>query len=60
MYEREVKDLVFQSLKASEHFQPIFSADQDQTIPLDIEFKVDDLDSGQRQIYLKQVRPFIQ
>ncbi len=56
----EIKELVYQSLKAVEHFAPVFAGEDQIAKPLDIEFKVDDLDTGSRSVYLKQVRPFIQ
>lgn len=58
MSQDEIKDLVFQSLKAQQHFQPIFGSDE-VFMPLDLEFKVDSQETGQRQVYLKQARPFI-
>lgn len=58
MSDAEIKDLVYQSLKADAHFKGIFGRD-DPDFALDIEFKVDDKDTGMRQVYLKQGRPYI-
>lgn len=58
MTEDEVKDLVFQSLKAREHFRPLLG-DNKKDFALDLEFKVDSQDTGSRQVYIKQARPYI-
>lgn len=58
MSDDEIKDLVFQSLKAREHFRPILGSNKPE-FSLDLEFKVDSEDTGGRQVYLKQSRPFI-
>lgn len=58
MTEEEVKDLVYQSLKAEAHFKPLLGAEKSD-FALDIEFKVDQEDKGVRQVYLKQARPYI-
>lgn len=57
MRDEEIKDLAYQSLKAERHFKPLLGADDDD-FALDLEFKVDD-DTGMRQVYLKQARPYI-
>lgn len=54
----EIKDLVYQSLKAEAHFGPTLDP-QNKNFSLDLEFKVDAEDTGKRQIYLKQARPYI-
>lgn len=59
LLEEEVRDLVYQSLKAVEHFRPLLAVNKD-TFSLDIEFKVDAEDTDARQVYLKQARPFIE
>lgn len=58
MSDAEIKDLVFQSLKAELHFQALFGRN-DPDFALDLEFKVDSEDTGVRQVYLKQARPYI-
>jgi pyruvate, water dikinase len=58
MFDNEIKDIVFQSLKAVEHFKPIFS-NGTEDFALDLEFKVDQEDNNSRQVYLKQARPYI-
>lgn len=58
MTEAEIKDLVQQTLKAQAHFGPVLDA-QNQNFALDLEFKVDAEDTGIRQVYLKQARPYI-
>jgi len=58
MSDSEIRDLVYQSLKADAHFKNIFGKD-DPEFSLDIEFKVDAEDTGSRQVYLKQARPYI-
>jgi phosphoenolpyruvate synthase/pyruvate phosphate dikinase len=57
MSDDEIKDLVFQVMKAEGHFKPLLGADKDD-FSLDLEFKVD-AGSGQRQVYLKQARPYL-
>lgn len=58
MFDAEIKDLVYQSLKAEAHFKPLLGADNPE-FSLDLEFKVDDEETAERQVYLKQARPFI-
>jgi hypothetical protein len=58
MTESEVKDLAFLSLKGTEHFKPLLGK-ENVGFSLDMEFKVDSEDSGQRQVYIKQARPYI-
>ncbi len=58
MSDENIKDLVYQSLKAEAHFKPIFGQNNN-AFALDIEFKVDSEDTGSPQIYLKQARPYI-
>jgi hypothetical protein len=58
MLDEEIKDLAFQVLKAEAHFKPILGRDNDD-FALDLEFKVDAEDTGSRQVYLKQARPYI-
>lgn len=54
----EIKDLVQQVLKAQAHFGPVLDA-ENPNFSLDLEFKVDAEDSGARQVYIKQARPYI-
>lgn len=54
----EIKDLVYQSLKAEAHFGPVLDP-ENKNFSLDLEFKVDAEDTGKRQVYLKQARPYI-
>ncbi|HRO68329.1 MAG TPA: PEP/pyruvate-binding domain-containing protein [Pseudobdellovibrionaceae bacterium] len=54
----EIKDLTFQSLKAQRHLKPILDPENEK-FSLDLEFKVDSGDTGSRQVYLKQARPYI-
>jgi pyruvate, water dikinase len=56
--EGEIKDLAFQCLKAKNHLGPILDA-SNESFALDLEFKVDSQETGRRQIYLKQARPYI-
>ncbi len=58
MTTEELKDLVYQSLKAEAHFGPTLDP-QNKNFSLDLEFKVDAEDTGKRQVYLKQARPYI-
>lgn len=58
MTEAEVKDLAALALKATVHFKPLLGRDK-ADFSLDMEFKVDSEDNGQRQVYLKQARPYI-
>lgn len=59
MSDDEAKDLVFQSLKAVDHFRPLLGDQNPDHFSLDIEFKVDKTDTNARQVYLKQSRPYI-
>lgn len=54
----EIKDLTFQSLKAQQHLKPVLDPENEK-FSLDLEFKVDSGDTGSRQVYLKQARPYI-
>lgn len=56
MNEEEIKDLVYQSLKAEAHFRTLQGKED---LVLDLEFKVDAEDTGSRQVYIKQARPYI-
>jgi hypothetical protein len=58
MTEAEAKDLAAQVLKAQNHFKPLLGKDKTD-FALDLEFKIDSQDTGQRQVYLKQARPYI-
>jgi hypothetical protein len=58
MSDAEIKDLVFQALRGEAHFKGIFGRDNND-FALDLEFKVDDKETGNRQVYLKQARPYI-
>jgi hypothetical protein len=54
----EARDLALQSLKAEAHFKPVLDP-ENENFSLDLEFKVDSEDTGARQVYLKQARPYI-
>jgi hypothetical protein len=58
MTDAEIKDLAYQVMKAHLHFKPLLGADK-ADFALDMEFKVDSEDTGARQVYLKQARPYI-
>ena len=58
MSDDELKDLALQCLKAREHLKPLLDAGND-SFSLDLEFKVDSKETGTRQVYLKQARPYI-
>ena len=58
MLDEEILDLAYQTLKAEAHFKPILGQDTD-NFALDLEFKVDSEDTGKRQVYIKQARPYI-
>ncbi|RYZ66916.1 MAG: hypothetical protein EOP09_11910, partial [Proteobacteria bacterium] len=54
----EIQDLTFQVLKAHERMQPLLDKNNP-VFSLDLEFKVDSAETGARQVYLKQARPYI-
>lgn len=54
----EIIELTYQSLKATNHFQPLLGA-SDEKFALDLEFKVSKDTNKVRQVYLKQARPYI-
>jgi len=56
MSEDEIKDLVALSLQAEAHFRKF---QNNANLALDLEFKVDSEDTGKRQVYIKQARPYI-
>lgn len=59
MTDTEIKDLISMALKAQEHFR----AGRGKGSPnfaLDLEFKVDMEDTGTRQLYFEQARPYIE
>jgi pyruvate, water dikinase len=58
MTNEEIKDLTYQVMKAHLHFGPMLDPNN-KDFSLDLEFKVDSEDTGKRQIYLKQARPYI-
>ncbi|MCB0412067.1 MAG: hypothetical protein KDD22_06040, partial [Bdellovibrionales bacterium] len=58
MTDDEIKDLVYQALKAEEHFHPLLGKDTE-SFALDMEFKVDRNNDNVRQVFLKQARPYI-
>lgn len=58
MSEDEAKDLAQLVKKAEAHFKPLLGKDNP-NFSVDIEFKVDHEDTGKRQVYLKQSRPYI-
>lgn len=58
MTDAEIKDLVLQVLKARAELQDVLSKDRPE-FTLDLEFKVDSEDTGARQVYIKQARPYL-
>jgi hypothetical protein len=58
MTEGQLRDLVYQSLRATAHFRRLFGRDRPD-FSLDLEFKVDAYDTGKSAVYLKQARPYI-
>ncbi len=58
MSEAEVKDLTRLVLMAHARFKDLYGA-QNSEFSLDLEFKVDFNETGARQVYLKQARPYI-
>ncbi len=56
MTDAQIKDLVYQSLKAEAHFRGILANPE---LTLDLEFKVDSEDTGTPQVYIKQARPYL-
>lgn len=54
----EIKELAYQCLKAEAHFRPILG-NNDPNFALDLEFKVMKDFNEERQVYLKQARPYI-
>ena len=58
MSDAEIKDLAFQVMKADGHFKPLLGLNTPD-FSLDLEFKIDATDTGTRQVYLKQSRPYI-
>jgi pyruvate,water dikinase len=58
MSDKEIKELTALVLKAHSHFKPLLGRDNPE-FSLDLEFKVDAEQTGVRQVYLKQARPYI-
>lgn len=58
MTDTEIKDLVGYALKAHFHFAA-GNEKKDPAFALDLEFKIDKDDTGQREIYYEQARPYI-
>jgi hypothetical protein len=58
MSDDELKDLVYQSLKAEAALKAKIDKQQEQ-FTLDLEFKVDSEDTDARQVYIKQARPYL-
>ena len=54
----EINDLTLQVLKSHDRLQPLLDKNN-ADFSLDLEFKVDSAETGSRQIYLKQARPYI-
>ena len=59
MFDAEIKDMAYQSLKARAHFKPLLDPEND-SFHLDLEFKVDKGDTGTRAVFVKQARPYIE
>ena len=58
MTDEELRDLTWLCNKAQLHFREIMKGDDN--FALDLEFKVDEENTGQRAVYLKQARPLIE
>lgn len=58
MQDSEIVDLVYQSVKAENHFRPLLGRNKAE-FSLDLEFKVDLSPLGDRQVYIKQARPYL-
>lgn len=58
MTDEEAIDLAQLVKKAEAHFKPLLGKDK-ADFAVDVEFKVDQTDTGKRQVYLKQSRPYI-
>ncbi len=58
LMESEAKELVYLSLKAEKHFHGLLDPKND-NFALDLEFKVDKDLEDNRQVYLKQARPYL-
>lgn len=58
MSDEEIRELTYQVMKAHLHFGPLLDP-QNRDFSLDLEFKVDSDDTGRREIYIKQARPYI-
>lgn len=58
MSDDEIKDLVFQSLKAEIALKSKIDKQQEQ-FTLDLEFKIDSEDTDARAVYIKQARPYL-
>ncbi len=58
MTDEELRDLTWLCNKAQIHFRKIMKGDDN--FALDLEFKVDEENTGKRAVYLKQARPLIE
>jgi len=58
MKDDEIKDLVVQCFKAQTHMKPLLGRDR-ADFSLDLEFKVDEAETGTRQVFVKQARPYL-
>ena len=58
MTDEELRDLTWLCNKAQLHFREIMKGDDN--FALDLEFKVDEENTGERAVYLKQARPLIE
>jgi hypothetical protein len=58
MSDEELRDLTWLCNRAQLHFQKIMNGDNN--FALDLEFKVDEENTGERAVYLKQARPLIE
>jgi hypothetical protein len=58
MTDEELRDLTWLCNRAQLHFREIMNGDDN--FALDLEFKVDEENTGERAVYLKQARPLIE
>ncbi|MBX2995230.1 MAG: hypothetical protein KF681_10415 [Bdellovibrionaceae bacterium] len=54
----EIKDLTYQVMKTHVHMHKVLDP-KNPNFSLDLEFKIDSEDTGSRQVYVKQARPYI-
>jgi phosphoenolpyruvate synthase/pyruvate phosphate dikinase len=59
MSDAQLRELVYQSLKATVHFKGILGPETPD-FSLDMEFKQDSYETGKSQLYIKQARPYLE